>query len=75
MMAVAVVEIANGLMGRMEFIGVLDRAAATLSFVARAQASTKRPLISSPAIGTQPGSSMFVDEFLKESGNVVCRGT
>src|SRR5271166_732795 len=52
-------------MRRREFITILGGAAATWPLAARAQGSTKRPLVAWLGLGTQPGSSVFVDAFLQ----------
>jgi putative tryptophan/tyrosine transport system substrate-binding protein len=51
-------------MKRREFITLLGGAAAW-PIAARAQLSTKRPLVAWLGLGTEPGSSVFVDAFLQ----------
>jgi len=50
---------------RREFITLLGGAAAAWPLAARAQVPTKRPLVAWLGLGTQPGSSVFVDAFLQ----------
>ena len=56
-------------MRRREFIAVIGGAAAW-PLAARAQVLTKRPLVAWLGLGTQPGSSTFVDAFLQGMGEL-----